>query len=95
MSLENFVFWLQGFLELENPKTLSEQQVNIIKDHLKLVLNKKTPNRSQPKESGFDTNYDYDQDDWGKGKVKWSKPKTNLCSSNLIRNNLETNNISG
>ena len=37
-----FVFWLQGFFELSNPSTLDEQQVQIIKEHLALVLQKTT-----------------------------------------------------
>lgn len=38
-----FVFWLQGYLELSGAKTLDAQQVQMIKEHLALVLNKKTP----------------------------------------------------
>lgn len=34
----NFVYWLQGYLELTNDKELDENQVEIIKNHLKLVL---------------------------------------------------------
>ena len=45
MTPENFVYWLQGFLEIEDPKTINEQQVQIIKDHVALVLKKETPNR--------------------------------------------------
>jgi len=45
MKPEEFVYWLQGFMEMENPKTLNLRQTKIIKDHLKLVFDKKTPNR--------------------------------------------------
>jgi hypothetical protein len=45
MSPESFVYWLQGFFELENPKTLSSRQTQIVKDHLALVFDKKTPDR--------------------------------------------------
>jgi hypothetical protein len=48
-----FVFWLQGFFELSNPSTLNEQQVQVIKEHLALVLNKKTPTIIQGKEWDF------------------------------------------
>lgn len=44
MSPENFVYWLNGFFEISGSKTLTEEQVQVLKDHLKLVLTKKTPN---------------------------------------------------
>jgi hypothetical protein len=34
----NFIYWLQGFLELEDPKELSTAQVAMIKKHIALVL---------------------------------------------------------
>jgi len=40
-SLE-FAYWLQGFFELANPKTLNETQVQIIREHLDMVFDKKT-----------------------------------------------------
>ena len=43
MSPENFTYWLKGFFELTDSKTLTEEQVKIIKDHLKLALTKVTP----------------------------------------------------
>ena len=47
MTPEHFVYWLQGFFEITNSQesqlTLTQQQVQIIKDHLKLVFNKQTP----------------------------------------------------
>lgn len=46
MTPENFVYWLQGMLEIGNPKTLNEEQVQTIKDHIALVLTKVTPDRS-------------------------------------------------
>lgn len=47
MNSETFVYWLQGFVEIANTDTISEKQWQIIKDHLKLVFDKKTPNRNQ------------------------------------------------
>ena len=38
MKSEQFVFWLQGFFELSDSKVLSEKQVEVIKNHLKLVF---------------------------------------------------------
>jgi len=43
MTPENFVYWLQGMLEIGDIKKLNKEQVNIIKDHIKLVLTKVTP----------------------------------------------------
>jgi hypothetical protein len=41
----NFIYWLQGYLELQDPKTIDGPKVQMIKDHLGLVLNKKTPGK--------------------------------------------------
>jgi hypothetical protein len=39
MCSDQFVFWLQGFFELSEPNTpLTDKQVEIIKNHLKLVF---------------------------------------------------------
>lgn len=46
MDSNSFVFWLNGFLELSDAKSLDERQTQIVKDHLKLVFDKVTPNRS-------------------------------------------------
>lgn len=43
MTPENFVYWLQGFLEIGKPTVMNEEQVQEIKNHLALVLNKVTP----------------------------------------------------
>ena len=49
MTPENFVYWLQGYFELNDTagsgtlRLLREEQLKVIKDHLKLVLEKKTP----------------------------------------------------
>jgi hypothetical protein len=47
----HFVYWLQGYLELDaadgaDPE-LTPEQVKCIKDHLALVLRKKTPEREE------------------------------------------------
>jgi hypothetical protein len=47
MTPENFTYWLQGFFEISDAKKLDETQVQIIKDHLDLVFNKVTPDRSE------------------------------------------------
>lgn len=51
MTPENFCYWLQGYFEISNtertgPAPLASLQVEEIKNHLSLVLNKKTPDTS-------------------------------------------------
>jgi hypothetical protein len=43
MNAQEFVFWLQGYFEISGAKTLGEKEVQIVKDHLNLVFEKKTP----------------------------------------------------
>lgn len=45
MNFESFTYWLQGFVELSDTDSISEKQWLMIKDHLKLVFDKKTPDR--------------------------------------------------
>ena len=48
MTPEQFCYWLQGFIEIagDDLKKLDEKRIQIIKDHLDLVFNKVTPDRS-------------------------------------------------
>lgn len=48
MNSQEFAYWLQGFFELNGSNKLNEKQVQIIKDHLALVMTKVTPERSKP-----------------------------------------------
>lgn len=43
MTPEQFCYWLQGHLEMSGVTTLGEKEVQILKDHLDLVFQKKTP----------------------------------------------------
>lgn len=43
MTPENFCYWLQGLMELDNPVKLNAIQTQQIKDHLTLVFIKETP----------------------------------------------------
>jgi len=36
----NFIYWLQGYLELQNPARIDTKQIRIIQDRLKQVLPK-------------------------------------------------------
>lgn len=48
MTPRDFAYWLQGYMEMENPTSLNEEQTQIIKDHLKLVFDKQTPEYHTP-----------------------------------------------
>lgn len=49
MTPENFCYWIQGMIELrEDNNGLTIRQVQIIEDHLALVFDKVTPDRSKP-----------------------------------------------
>lgn len=50
---DKFAYWLQGFFEMTSPTFIDERQTQIIKDHLALVFNKATPDRSAPTASGL------------------------------------------
>lgn len=47
MTTDQFAYWLQGYFEISGSSSLSDTQVQIIKDHLDLVFKKVTPNRLQ------------------------------------------------
>ena len=55
MNPEQFVFWLNGWFEIaqhsSQPLTLNEVQVREIRNHLKLVMSKKTEELSPAQES--------------------------------------------
>ena len=45
MTHEQFIIWLHGFFEISGAKTLTEKQVQVVKDHLNLFFDKHTPDR--------------------------------------------------
>lgn len=45
MTPEQFAYWLQGFLELSGAESLDARQVQVVRDHLALVFEKRTPDR--------------------------------------------------
>ena len=47
MTAEQFTYWLQGFMEINDPETLGVRETQIIKDHLASVFNKQTPVRKK------------------------------------------------
>ena len=40
MGTENFIYWLQGFVEMTDTDSITDKQWQIIKEHLALVTNK-------------------------------------------------------
>lgn len=42
MNSQDFCFWLQGFLEISDAKTLDEKQLAKVKEHLTLVFTQVT-----------------------------------------------------
>ncbi len=40
MTPENFIYWLNGFLEIAKPTSINEEQTQEIKNHIALVLKK-------------------------------------------------------
>ena len=45
MTAEQFVYWLQGFMEINDPGYISKSETRVIKDHLALVFDKQTMER--------------------------------------------------
>ena len=43
MTPEQFCYWLQGAIELADMKEMSPKDIQVLKDHLKLVFEKLTP----------------------------------------------------
>lgn len=39
MTFRDFGYWLRGYLELENPNTINEEQLSEIKRHLDICFN--------------------------------------------------------
>jgi hypothetical protein len=50
MNYEQFAIWLHGFLEISNVESIDKNQTQIIKDHLALLFEKKTPIRREKKD---------------------------------------------
>lgn len=53
MTEKEFVIWLHGFLEISEAKTLNEQQLQVVKDHLETFFIKVTPDRKEKEQNDF------------------------------------------
>ena len=74
MTERDFVYWLQGFLEVSQASTMNEQQVQIVKDHLALVLTKVTPTYATKAPTVFSTS---------RTSPAPAEPPTNIFDRNL------------
>ena len=90
MTTEQFVYWLQGYLEVENPECISLKQTQVIKDHLKLVFKKETPIRDSKTTSNIFT----DNTTIVAPFPKWQEPHTSpnpftvTCTTDPIKNGI-------
>lgn len=48
MNAEQFVYWLNGYLELSGAQEMSAAQLKCVREHLALVLHKVTPPTTAP-----------------------------------------------
>lgn len=54
MTPRDFCFWLQGHMEINNPETISAEQVEMIKEHIDLTfaeMKKQKEAVSQPQQA--------------------------------------------
>ena len=61
MNYEQFAIWLHGFLEISNAESIDQTQTQIIKDHLALLFEKKTLDRSEEEFPVVPLRYHYPQ----------------------------------
>ena len=57
MDLLQFCYWLQGFSEINGGVAPTQEQWNIIQDHLNLIFMKVTPDRSTTQNNEANTCY--------------------------------------
>ena len=70
MNYEQFAIWLHGFLEISNAEEINKEQTQIIKDHLALLFEKKTPDRSKKKEEDSLEHFKKLAEEWEKRHPK-------------------------
>jgi hypothetical protein len=77
MTPEQFAYWMQGFVEIQNSnEPPTKEQWQIIKDHLQLVFNKVTPQYTPQNYCSHQIDYKslyYPVDEINKGEVDFNK----------------------
>ena len=53
MNAEQFVYWLNGYLELSGAQEMSSEQLKCIREHIALVMRKVTPPLEDPNPGHF------------------------------------------
>ena len=48
MTSRDFAYWLQGYFEINDPKTINKEQTQIIKNHLNLVFKHEIDKQYKP-----------------------------------------------
>lgn len=71
MNYEQFAIWLHGFLEISNAEEINKEQTQVIKDHLALLFDKKTPDRSKKKEDDTLEQFKKLAEEWEKRRPKY------------------------
>ena len=80
MTAEQFTYWLQGFMETADPKSIDEKQTQIIKDHLALVFTKVTPDyHFTPIPPDFGTIKDYNPQPTQPYPYEWNPNRIFIC----------------
>jgi len=74
MTPTDFVYWLQGWVEMEGGKKPNFEQWTTITDHLSLVFNKVTQNRITPATDGMLCEEAADESEHGKGLLEDLEP---------------------
>lgn len=78
MTEREFCYWVQGFVEMNPNAMVTHTQWEIIKDHLKLVFKKETPDRlavQDPKPAPFPSYPPVPVDRAFPSQPEWTPPK--------------------
>jgi len=87
MTAEQFTYWLQGFMEVADPARLGERETQMIKDHLKLVFDKQTPDRAP---GLFDPTIPVPPNQWPITTYPiWQEPHRVICDTSPYTDNGE------
>jgi hypothetical protein len=91
MNEKEFIMWLHGYLEISGANTLGEEELQVIKDHLKEFFVKVTPERHKaPKDKSVP-----DPSRWPGRRVNgdWPLIPINPYVPNYIPPNVDPNRI--